>query len=63
MGERAWLEKVWQNVESAEKKIEDKLDISFKYLAYPFGEYNTALANKLKAEGYIDGSIPGLWPI
>ncbi len=53
MGERAWLEKVWQNVESAEKKIEDKLDISPKYLAYPFGEYNTALANKLKAEGYI----------
>lgn len=53
MGERAWLEKVWQNVERAEKKIEDKLDISLKYLAYPFGEYNTALANKLKAEGYI----------
>ena len=53
MGERAWLEKVWQNVESAEKKIEDKLDISLKYLAYPFGEYNTALANKLKTEGYI----------
>ena len=53
MGEHAWLEKVWQNVESAEKKIEDKLDISLKYLAYPFGEYNTALANKLKAEGYI----------
>ena len=53
MGERAWLEKVWQNVESAEKKIEDKLAISLKYLAYPFGEYNTALANKLKAEGYI----------
>ena len=53
MGERARLEKVWQNVESAEKKIEDKLDISLKYLAYPFGEYNTALANKLKAEGYI----------
>lgn len=53
MGERAWLEKVWQNVESAEEKIEDKLDISLKYLAYPFGEYNTALANKLKAEGYI----------
>jgi len=56
MGERAWLEKVWQNVESAEKKIEDKLDISLKYLAYPFGEYNTALANKLKAEGYIQHS-------
>lgn len=53
MGERTWLEKVWQNVERAEKKIEDKLDISLKYLAYPFGEYNTALANKLKAEGYI----------
>lgn len=53
MDERAWLDKVWQNVESAEKKIEDKLDVSLKYLAYPFGEYNTALANKLKTEGYI----------
>jgi len=53
MGERAWLEKVWNNVKSAEQKIEDKLDISLKYLAYPFGEYNTALADKLKAEGYI----------
>ena len=53
MGERDWLEKVWQNVESAEKKIEDKLDINLKYLAYPFGEYNTVLANKLKTEGYV----------
>ncbi len=53
MGEHAWLEKVWQNVESAEKKIEDKLDTSLKYLAYPFGEYNAALANKLRTEGYI----------
>ena len=53
MGERAWLKKVWENVESAEKKIKDKLNISLKYLAYPFGEYNTALANKLEAEGYI----------
>ena len=52
MGERAWLKKVWENVESAEKKIEDKLNISLRYLAYPFGEYNTALANKLEAEGY-----------
>ena len=53
LGEPAWLEKVWENVESAEKKIEAKLNISLKYLAYPFGEYNTALANKLKAEGYV----------
>ncbi|HBL21772.1 MAG TPA: polysaccharide deacetylase, partial [Alteromonas mediterranea] len=53
MGERAWLNTVWQNVESAEQKIADRLDISLKYLAYPFGEYNTALANKLEAEGYV----------
>ncbi len=53
MGERTWLDTVWQNVESAEQKIADRLDISLKYLAYPFGEYNTALANKLKAEGYV----------
>ncbi len=53
MGERTWLDTVWQNVESAEQKIADRLDISLKYLAYPFGEYNTALANKLEAEGYV----------
>ena len=53
MGERTWLDTVWQNVESAEQKIADRLDISLKYLAFPFGEYNTALANKLEAEGYV----------
>ena len=48
-----WLERVWNNVEAAEDKIESKLGVSLKYLAYPFGEYNLALAAKLEENGYV----------
>jgi peptidoglycan/xylan/chitin deacetylase (PgdA/CDA1 family) len=51
--DKDWLERVWNNVEAAEKKIESELGISLKYLAYPFGEYNLALAAKLEENGYI----------
>jgi len=53
LGESEWLDKVWQNVASAERKINDQLGVSLKYLAYPFGEYNLTLAAKLKEEGYV----------
>ncbi len=48
----AWLERVWQNVEEAEKKLTAQTGESLKYLAYPFGEYNKTLADKLAKEGY-----------
>ncbi len=48
-----WLEKVWRNVEAAEQKIEEQLGVSLKYLAYPFGEFNLALASKLEEHGYV----------
>lgn len=48
-----WLAKVWNNVEAAEASIASHIGQSHKYLAYPFGEFNSTLANKVKAEGYI----------
>ncbi|MEQ3638780.1 MAG: polysaccharide deacetylase family protein [Alteromonas sp.] len=48
-----WLERVFENVEAAEKKIDSELGVSLKYLAYPFGEYNLALATKLEENGYV----------
>lgn len=48
-----WLERVFENVEAAEKKIDSELGVSLKYLAYPFGEYNLALAAKLEENGYV----------
>lgn len=48
-----WLERVWRNVEEAEAKIAEQTGTSVKYLAYPFGEFNSELANELKKHGYI----------
>lgn len=53
MSEEEWLEGVWENVEKAEEIIFAETGQSLKYLAYPFGEYNTALTKKLLDEGYI----------
>jgi len=51
--DEAWLKKVWQNVAEAEAIIDSKIGESLKYLAYPFGEFNQKLADKLAQEGYI----------
>lgn len=53
MGEEKWLSSVWENVAQAQKKIEEKLGSSPKLFAYPFGEFNVALASKLEQEGYV----------
>lgn len=53
MDEEKWLSSVWQNVALAQKKIEEKLGSSPKLFAYPFGEFNVALASKLEQEGYV----------
>ncbi len=49
----AWLVRIWDNVAQAEAKLKEKTGESLKYLAYPFGEFNQALADKVKQEGYI----------
>lgn len=51
--ESAWLKRVWNNVTKAEAIIEEKTGRSLNYLAYPFGEYNSALARKLAENGYV----------
>ncbi len=51
-GETEWLERVWDNIEQAEQAIKHQTGRSFNYLAFPFGEYNQRLAEKLAAEGY-----------
>jgi peptidoglycan/xylan/chitin deacetylase (PgdA/CDA1 family) len=51
--DEAWLKKVWQNIAEAEAIIDSKIGESLKYLAYPFGEFNQKLADKLAQEGYI----------
>ncbi|GGW91012.1 polysaccharide deacetylase family protein [Alteromonas halophila] len=48
----AWLVRVWDNVAQAEEKLKEKTGESLKYLAYPFGEFNQALADKVTQEGY-----------
>ncbi|MBU2978367.1 polysaccharide deacetylase family protein [Alteromonas sp. C1M14] len=51
--EQDWLARIWKNVEDAESQIAEKTGQSLKFLAYPFGEYNQALAQKVSEEGYI----------
>lgn len=50
--QQAWLERVWKNITDAEAIINKHTGESLKYLAYPFGEYNQALAKRLKEQGY-----------
>ncbi|WP_421132920.1 polysaccharide deacetylase family protein [Alteromonas sp. A079] len=47
-----WLDKVWANVEAAEEAIKDRLGVSYKFLAFPYGEFNMPLLEKLEEEGY-----------
>ncbi len=48
-----WLSRVWNNVETAQQQLENQLGDVPKWLAYPFGEYNQVLADKLLQEDYI----------
>jgi peptidoglycan/xylan/chitin deacetylase (PgdA/CDA1 family) len=48
-----WLARVWQNVEDAEAMLANHTGVSLKYLAYPFGEFNKALADRLREHHYI----------
>ena len=50
--ENEWLQRVWSNIDTAQQQLVTKLGPTPKWLAYPFGEYNEALANKLVKEGY-----------
>ncbi|RDV24913.1 polysaccharide deacetylase [Alteromonas aestuariivivens] len=51
--EEDWLNRVWENVEQAEAQLLQHTGHSLKFLAFPFGEYNLALAGRLREKGYI----------
>jgi len=49
----SWAEWLDQEVTQAEQRIEEKLGVSHKMLAYPYGEFNLAIANWAKQQGYL----------
>lgn len=51
--EASWLSRVVRNITQAEALIEAQLGYSLKYVAYPYGEYNTVLAQQLTEQGYV----------
>lgn len=51
--ELAWLDRIRQEIESAEAKIKQELGQSHKALAYPFGEYNLDVMSLLSDMGYV----------
>jgi peptidoglycan/xylan/chitin deacetylase (PgdA/CDA1 family) len=48
-----WLTRIMYNIDKAEALIEAQLGYSLQYLAYPYGEFNTFLAQHLEQQGYI----------
>lgn len=51
--EDAWLNRVLNNIETAETQLKERVGYSLKYLAYPFGEYNNVLKKALTERGYV----------
>lgn len=50
---KQWLSALKQDIQHAEKKLEQELGYSLKYLAYPFGEYNSAIQGLMDEMGYV----------
>jgi hypothetical protein len=49
-----WLERVREDIKTAQQRLDQELgDQGQRLLAYPFGEYNTAVANMVQKMGYI----------
>jgi poly-beta-1,6-N-acetyl-D-glucosamine N-deacetylase len=51
--ERQWLQRIEDEIDGAQKKIEQEIGTAPKVFAYPFGEYNAELKKLLKKKGYI----------
>lgn len=51
--ESQWQQRVLDNIENAQRTLENKLGQLPKVFAYPYGEYDNALKNLLKEAGYI----------
>lgn len=48
-----WLSRIMHNIDQAEALIESQLGYSLQFLAYPYGEFDTFLAQHLEQQGYI----------
>ncbi|WP_088331140.1 polysaccharide deacetylase family protein [Lacimicrobium sp. SS2-24] len=53
MSEAQWLAALKNALEQAEETLQQQLGYSLKYLAYPYGEYNSAIQALLREMGYI----------
>ncbi|WP_157957862.1 polysaccharide deacetylase family protein [Aliidiomarina celeris] len=51
--EAQWLERMRANILAAEQTLEQRIGVNHKLFAYPYGEYNNALANLVEELGYI----------
>lgn len=51
--EDEWLLRMRTNILSAEQKIKDEVGVSHKLFAYPYGEYDNALANLVEELGFV----------
>ena len=51
--ELSWDEWLTNEVLAAEKRIENKLGVSHKMLAYPYGEFNLAITDWVREQGFI----------
>jgi peptidoglycan/xylan/chitin deacetylase (PgdA/CDA1 family) len=50
--EKAWLKRTMKDINDAQQVLSSKLGVKKRYLAYPYGEYNLALRQAIKAQGY-----------
>jgi peptidoglycan/xylan/chitin deacetylase (PgdA/CDA1 family) len=48
-----WLNRSMQDIEYAEKMLQQNIGYSLKYFAYPYGEFDKQLKKQLSAQGYI----------
>lgn len=48
----AWLTRVMGDIDAAEKELKRQLGYSFRYIAYPYGEFDLALKTRLSKNGY-----------
>lgn len=48
-----WLEKTMQDIQKAESELQEKTGKSWKWLAYPYGEFNLRLQQEVAKAGYI----------
>lgn len=51
--QQGWLKRVTDNIQSAEKMLEQRLGYSLKYFAYPYGEFDLPLKQHIQKLGYV----------